>query len=270
MASNIDKYKSDLQKLLKLGQQLYYAMNYEVFEDKFIKNIRTVMNSDEEVTKFIKDLPDFDLKYQPWYSESLVLIKQLLPDRLGDFIKYYEKPKNRKLLESDNYTIEDYLQGNIRNQSFKIATSVGLDAALPQFRQQLSILQSIQARFESSLFDIRQLVQADFFDSELAAAKELLKHKFARAAGAVAGVVLEKHLFQVLCDHHIAIKKNPAINDLNEALKKNSVIDTPQWLFIQRLGAIRNLCSHNKINEPTPEEVGDLIAGVDKTIKTIF
>jgi len=49
----------------------------------------------------------------------------------------------------------------------------------------------VKERFESSLFDIRQLVQADLFDSELEAAEELAKNRFSRAAGAVAGVVLD-------------------------------------------------------------------------------
>src|ERR1700722_14199559 len=61
---------------------------------------------------------------------------------------------------------------------------------------------------------------ADLFDSELDAAAELSKSGFTRAAGALAGVVLEKHLAQV-CDRH-AIKisrKNPGISDFNGALK---------------------------------------------------
>ena len=66
------------------------------------------------------------------------------------------------------------------------------------------MLGSCKARFESSLFEIRQFVQADLLDSELDAAKELSKHTFTRAAGAVTGVALEKHLAQV-CDNH-AIK----------------------------------------------------------------
>ena len=68
------------------------------------------------------------------------------------------------------------------------------DAAISRFNQQLSIVKTIRERFRSSLFDIRQLAQADLFDSELEAAKELAKNKFIRAAGAVAGVVLERHL----------------------------------------------------------------------------
>ena len=71
---------------------------------------------------------------------------------------------------------------------------MGPNAAIPQLTQQVAILKSVEARFESSLFEIRALVQADVFDSELDAARELNKNGFFRAAGAVSGVVLEAHL----------------------------------------------------------------------------
>jgi hypothetical protein len=148
---------------------------------------------------------------------------------------------------------------------------VGPDAAIPHFRQQLAIIQSVQSRFESSLFDIRQLAQADLFDSDLDAAEELAKKKFTRASGALAGVVLERHLAQVCRNHNIKItKKGPVISDLNNALKEANVIDLPQWRFVQHLADIRNLCDHNKAKEPTVEQVSDLVAGVRKTTKTLF
>lgn len=109
----------------------------------------------------------------------------------------------------------------------------------------MAILKSVQSRFESSLFDIRQLAQADLFDSELDAAKELAKNKFSRAAGALAGVVLERHLAEVCDNHAIKIaKKAPAISDLNDALKGADVIDIPTWRSVQHLADIRNLCDH--------------------------
>ncbi len=120
------------------------------------------------------------------------------------------------------------------------------------------------------MFDIRQLVQADLFDSELDAAEELAKHKFTRAAGALAGVVLERHLGQVCENHKLKIsKKNPTIGDLNDALK-NEVIDVPEWRSIQHLADIRNLCDHGRATEPTMEQVNELIQGVKKITKTLF
>jgi hypothetical protein len=194
-----------------------------------------------------------------------------LPDRLADFVRHYEKPKPRKDISYENYRIEDYLQGLSITRGWEKKRVVGPDAAIPQFRQQLSILKSVARRFESSLFDIRQLVQADLFDSELDASSELLKNKFVRAAGALAGVVLEKHLAQVCQNRTIKVsKKNPGIADLNELLRTNTVVDKPQWRFIQHLADIRNLCDHDKKTEPTAAQVDDLIKGVQKVTKTIF
>jgi hypothetical protein len=270
MATNIDKYKNDLEKLIKLGEDLFNAMQFEVYPEEFKKQVKSAFKTEKEIKDFYKKLPSFKQSYQKWYSECFVLIKQLMPDRLNDFVRYYEKAKTRKVVEWGNYVIEDYLQGMTVTKGWDKIKVVGTDAAIPQFLQQLNILKSLSTRFESTLFDLKQLVQADLFDSELLSAKELLKHKFARAAGALAGVVLEKHLAQVAIAHNLILKKNPAINDLNEILKNNNVIDTAQWRFIQHLGDIRNLCSHNKDKEPSQQDGEDLISGVDKIIKTVF
>jgi hypothetical protein len=226
---------------------------------------------EEKVKEFIASLEPFSIIYQSWYSEAKALIAQLLPGRLSDFVRHYEKPKPRKDITYESYRIEDYLQRLTLRRPYSDETIVGPTAAIPHFEQQLAILKSIGARFESSLYDIRQLVQSDLFDSELDAAKELAKHKFIRAAGAIAGVVLERHLAQVCENHSVKVtKKNPGIADFNDALKAANVLDTPQWRFVQHLGDIRNLCDHNKSSEPTPEQVDDLVQGVAKTIKTLF
>jgi hypothetical protein len=271
MATNLDRYKKDLNALCVKGEKLHLAIQKECFPEEFK---RKIANVDKDTKAFVKDLPSFTDAYQPWYSEALALVRQLLPDRLSDFISHYQKPKPRKDITFENYKIEDYLQGLRVTRTlggWDEKKVVGPDAAIPQFRQQLAILKAVRARFESSLFDIRQLVQADLFDSELDVARELLKNKFTRAAGAVAGVVLEKHLAQVCDNHKIKLtKKNPTISDLNDALKNGKVIETPDWRFIQHLGDLRNLCDHDRKVEPTIEQVTDLIDGVSKISKTLF
>jgi hypothetical protein len=196
-------------------------------------------------------------------------LKQLLPERVSDFVRLYEKPKNRKDITSENYVIEDALQGLVITEG--VTRITGPEDAIPKFVQQLNIVKSAKRRFESSLFDIRQLVQADLFDSELDAARELNKKGFTRGAGAIAGVVLERHLKQVCKNHNITItKRNPTINDLNQLLKDNNIIEVPDWRFIQRLSDLRNLCDHDKEKEPTREEVEELISGVERIVKTVF
>lgn len=276
MSTNLDRYRKDLDSLVAMGDQLHHAMQAECFPDEFRKKLEQTFKEEhgdqaKELTKkVINSLPSFSETYQSWYSEAKALIRQMLPDRLSDFVRHYEKPKPRKELTSESYRIEDYLQG-LSTSRWGGEKVTGPDAAIPHFRQQLAILKSVKARFESSLFDIRQLVQADLFDSELDAAKELAKNKFTRAAGALAGVVLERHLAQVCDNHQVKVgKKAPVISDLNEALKAANVIDIPQWRFVQHLADIRNLCDHNRKTDPTPGQVDDLLAGVAKITKTLF
>lgn len=224
--------------------------------------------TEEQIERLNKDLKPFRTCYHHWYSEALVVVKQLLPDRYADFVKFYEGPKTRKTLDVETYRIEDACQ-SLSSTRYGGDVIVDMSAAISLLQQQIAILESIEKRFESSLFDIKQLVQADLFDSELDVARELLKNKFSRAAGAVAGVVLEGHLKQV-CDNHNLPKKSGTIAVLNDALKAVGVIELSQSRHIQFLGDIRNKCGHKNPTDPTVEEVGELIAGVDKVIKTIF
>jgi hypothetical protein len=232
----------------------------ELLEQKF---------SDDDYEIFVDSLTNFDDRYDEWYSESISLIKQLLPERLADFKSFYDVPKTRKYVDHSNYVIRDYMLGLRRSRGSEII--VDQSSALPKFKQQLAILKAARKRFESSLFEIRQLVQADLFDNELDAARELLKNRFCRAAGAVAGVVLERHLKQVCDDHAMKISSaKPGLAVLNQALRDGDVIDIPQWRHIQHLADIRNLCGHSRKNDPTNDQVIDFISGVDKIIKTIL
>ena len=264
---NIDRYKKDLDALIAKGDQLSNSIQYECIPQKFVRSVEKSLGDDAD--KFIQGLPSFRDEYQHWYSEAKVLVRQLLPDRLSDFARYYEKPKSRKNITFESYTIEDCLDGLRVGSEFD--PRVAPDAAIPRFRQQLSIVKSIKERFKSTLFDIRQLAQADLFDSELDSAQELAKNKFNRAAGVVAGVVLERHLKEVCANHGLTLrKKAPQISELNDKLKSANVIDIPQWRSIQHLGDLRNLCAHDKQPEPTRDQADELIRGVGKVTKTLF
>lgn len=269
MTTNLERFKKDIDALLEQGHQLELAMQYETSPDEFKAAVKKQF--DKKADEFLKKLPSFKREYQRWYSEALALLRQLLPDRVPDFVRHYEKPKGRKDITYENYRIEDYMQGLTVTRGYQKDVVVSSSAAIPQFEQQLAMVEAAKARFESSLFDIRQLVQADLLDSELEAAEVLAKHKFIRAAGALAGVVLERHLSQVCLDRHLQIgKKNPTISDFNEALKTGGVIDLPQWRFIQHLGDIRNLCDHGRSPEPTLDQVTDLLVGTKKITKTVY
>ena len=259
----LERYQQDLDELLRTGQKVVHALQYEFDRASFTELAQEQLG--DEAQEFLDALPYFSDAYQPWYSEAKTLVKQLLPERLDDFVRYYERPRTaRKDISYFNYTIEDALNG------LRISRSLGPTAARRSVQQQVNIVGSIKSRFESSLFDIRQLTQADVFDSELETAKELVKNGFLRAAGIVAGVVLERHLKEVCTRRNVTVRKRrPQLSDLNDRLKDTGVIDTAQWRFNQHLGDLRNLCAHDDASEPSRDQVNDLVAGVAKVTKTI-
>jgi hypothetical protein len=91
MPTNLDRFKSDLEKLVTQGELLEYAMIREIDDKSFLKQARDQLGADK-VDGFLKTLPDFKATYEAWYSESIALLRQLLPDRLQNFVSLYEKP----------------------------------------------------------------------------------------------------------------------------------------------------------------------------------
>ena len=265
---NLEKYKADLERLIDAGDLLLKIMQYECANERTKKAAMEKLGAEARDT--LSDMPEFCDVYQAWYSEAMALVRQLLSNRLDDFSGYYEVPRGRKDITHESYRISDYVVG-IGTTNIHGEVVVGPKSAIPRFSQQLAIVKAVKKRFESSLFDIRQLVQADLFDSELEAAKALVNNGFLRSGGALAGVVMEKHLAQVCENHRVKVRKRkPTIGDYNDALKNSGAIDTPRWRSNQHLGDIRNLCDHHRDREPNSEEVTELVDGVTKVTKTVF
>lgn len=267
MKSNANRFQNELGALVTSGNELFNSLQRECMPEEFEAAVKKSLGT--KAKAYLANLPSFKDAYQSWYSEAKALVRQVLPDRLEDFVRHYERPKTRKEITYDNYRIEDALQG-LRRTRWGNEVVVDSRAALSHMTQQLSIVKAARDRFEKSLYDIRQVVMADLFDTELEAAAALAKSRFFRAAGAMAGVVLEKHLIEVSTAHQIKVAAKPTISVLNETLRKADVIDVPQWRFIQHLGDIRNICDHAKSAEPTAEQIEDLLTGVKKVLKTLY
>lgn len=165
--------------------------------------------------------------------------------------------------------IDSYVrEQNIAKQKLSILSDK--TKAENQYAILQNLISSKLAEYKTTLSQIQATLQADIFDSEIESAKHLLKRGFLRAAGAVCGVLIEKHLACVCKNRSIVIKKkNPTIVDYNDALK-DIAYETIEWRKIQVLGDIRNLCDHSKDKEPTKDEVEELIAGTERIIKTVF
>jgi len=260
MTGKAAEIQKELNELVAKGHLLVYAMADDV-------NLLEQKSKEALLAKKI-ELPSFNSDYDPWYSVSIRVVRQLIPDRLDDFVAQYKQEK-RKEVGFLTYTISDYLLGLKSTRGVVVVAEPS--AALPKLRKQVAILESAKAVLTSKLVDLTEVLQADLFDTELQAAAELVRRGFTRAGGAMAGVVLEAHLKHVCDRHSLRIKKaKPTLSDLNQLLKDSDVIDTPKWRFIQHLTDVRNLCDHHGDREPTKEDVSELVEGVGKVSKTVF
>jgi hypothetical protein len=78
--SNITEFKGELKALIDEGEllRLSLALDLEMVDDDTEKQLHELK------------LPDFNEKYERWYSVSMQVVKQVLPDRLSDFVKQYK------------------------------------------------------------------------------------------------------------------------------------------------------------------------------------
>ena len=117
------------------------------------------------------------------------------------------------------------------------------------------------------------MVHADLLDNEIDAAKELNNNGYHRAAGVVAGVVLESHLKAVATrldtEDYLLSDRNPKLSEYNDHLKKHKVVNTATWGRIKYFASIRNQCAHDDEEAPTKDEVNTLIKGVNEITKTV-
>jgi hypothetical protein len=260
MKTNLTRYQEDLERLIKLSDQMH--LDFALLASG--KGVKKGTTKPGEI---------FFSLYQQWYSEAFEVIRQILPNRLKEFELLYQGSDKRNDINAQTCTIKDWLLGIRSSVDVLSGRKQYEDASIAFMRLQMQceILKSARLCFESSLLDIRQILRADLVDSEAESARELLKNGFLRTAGAVAGVVTEKHLSEVCQNHNVSIsRKNLTIADYNDALKKEGAIDIPQWRTIQRLGDLRNLCDHNREREPTKDAVTELIDGVEKLTKTLL
>lgn len=272
MSERTKKFSDALTLLINEGAMLLNAIQYDCNPKQFkILLNKSFDGNDKKIDGFLKNLPSFKGVYQKWYSEAQAVVKQVLPDRLQDFNSYYEYQKSRKDISFENYMIKDYLQGLLVTRRGGSEVIVDGSAAIPEFVQQLNILKAAKDTLDSKLLDLKAILQADLFDTEIETAAALAKAGYLRAAGAICGVVIEKHLDHVRDTHNIKIaKKNPGISDLSQLLKSSNVITLAQERFIQSLADTRNVCSHAKGREPTKDEIAELVEGTGKVIKTVF
>jgi len=203
---------------MRTDSEIRKELDFLVAEVPSLRNLAT--NAEEML--------NFGAKYQIWYSRALRLVDLLGQDRLQEFRSYYEIDPKRKSYSVSTYVIQDYVKGMGASKDFMDRPSWDIRAIVAiRLTNQSHILESLQSRLGTVLSDVKGHLLAEIEDEELNVAERLLKVNL-RAAGAVAGVVLEAHLQRVAANHSVRIsKKDPTVSDLNDPLKAAGVYDIP-------------------------------------------
>jgi len=243
----LEKEAEEIEK--KVSSLLVHAFEYYYVNELDTEMIWLEKPFREEQRKCIQ-------LYQIWYSKAEALIKEYLYDRKDEFTREYDE-------------ILCLLQ--LRKNWDKVDVHYIKKEFTDRFDTQKNLLSSLPKVFEIQNLKLRKTISADLVESELEEAELLLEHDFIRAAGAVAGVALECHL-KTLCEISTPPveynNKKDTINPLATELRKAGHLSETERKKIEWLGDIRNKCDHSKEEDPTKEEVKDLIRKTKEFLDT--
>jgi len=192
-------------------------------------------------------------RYQKWYSAIKAIVAKNQSDRLNELDKHYYDGIKQKI--DSNYIS--------RYEQFEL---------MDHINAQFEILSAVPSFLRYSMYDIELTAYSILMDDEISASKHLISNGFLRSAGALAGVILERHLKNMLRKHLPPIKYalNATLSTVNELCKKYDIYDLETWRKVQYLTDLRNLCDHQKDREPTKDEVTELIDSVSALLKKIM
>ena len=124
-----------------------------------------------------------------------------------------------------------------------------------------AIFNAAKEDFEGGyLTSLKQLVQAEVFESEIEQAEELLKSGYKLAAAVIAGVVLETALRELSANNSIAIGK---LDTMNGQLAKAGVYNKLQQKQITAIADIRNNAAHGKPELFSEPDVKNMIRDIE-------
>ena len=205
----------------------------------------------------------FEEGYQRWYSRALPLMKQLAPDRYIEFQRFYTRDRRTDVHWSRDQVIKDYILGvtgglhDIREEAARC------------LRSQLAILKSVSERLAWNSLDTQDQVERGLQLAFLETARDLLKID-ERAAGALAGTVLETYLGKLAAKYKLKFRKQaPPLREFLEALKTAGALDVATHSQSVWLAEIAER-SRSQGECPTKLQVRDLIDGTRWFISNVF
>ncbi len=250
--------KEKIQKLsdenLKLIQELKEkCWNVERKKEKTIieKGTIDIDFSDKKIKK--KQIPnDFNLQYRQWYATCKSILES---NKDKESLKEFIEEHNLLQKNTKKMFISQYEQLPI------------IDILL----RQINIIKSIPNYIEGKAYNFKLSLASTLLGDELEESRHLLKNGFYRAAGAIAGVVLERHI-KINFNQSIPIikyKEKATLGYLIKIAEDKAIFENPMIQKLKYLNQIRIKCDHDKKTTPTENEIIDLIENTNKLIHNI-
>ena len=196
-----EKIKSELDSLIK-----------QINTIKYLHCVESKLEFDGDESLYEEVLIDYQQNiisiselYNSFYTKAVALLSVILPNRLDEFKSCYIYDSKSPVHITHNRTIANYFNktNKLLSQPFEESFEKQIFAF---FTLQENILKSAKELIDSVLYELENKIQYNFFMDELHCAEELLKKKYVRPAGVIAGVALESHLKTVCKNHNIALK----------------------------------------------------------------
>jgi len=239
--------------------------------DQLRFELRVLLASGRELSAHVQsedlDPRDVNERYQVWYTQTLRLVGRVLSERRPEFESYYRSDQESR---GQSVTISAILGSPSRPRATgeKREALAGLfDPGLGQatFLHLLGMQLAILASASPSLRPEERRPER-----ELQVARLLLAKGRRRAAGAVAGVVLESHLRKVAQRHDLALSESDSssLARLNRSLRKAGVCNSARSRQIARLAKLCDSCVRSK-KKVSAKLVSELLSGVEETLLNV-
>ena len=238
-----------------------------ITEEAARKQLETLHQEGSALAKALtedEEMP-FEDGYQCWYSKALPLIKSLALDRYTEFQSYYLVDPKYGWYNSGAFVIQDYFRGrDMLDENFDAR-----GGAVRCFRHQLAILKSVAERLAWGQLDTDEQAERGLQLAFLETARNLMGVD-ARAAGVVAGSILESYLKKLAAKHRLKFRKQaPPLREYMDALHGAKVLDIPVHAQATWLAEIAGRATAEG-EAPTKLQVRDLIDGTRWLITNIF
>lgn len=212
-----------------------------------------------------EEAEEFEVAYQRWYSRALPLMKALALDRYAEFQRYYIMDPRYAWYDGGAFNIQDYFRKRDPDDDAEDRQKV-----VRSFTSQLALLKSVSDRLTWSQMETADQAARGLQLAALESARDLIRIS-ERAAGALAGTVLQTFLAALASKHQLKFRKNsPTSRDYAEALKTANALDVPVWSQCTWLTEIHERCLRPEGEAPTKLQVRDLIDGTHWLITNVF